>query len=614
MAIFVLRFSVFGFRVQCVCGWEGSKDTRDLKTKNPTILSKEFEKMSNADFVEGNGTPQQHDEDYDYGGKKFLRASGRKASVMWQHTVDGIAEHTVTCKHCLLPINVAKKNERLKKHLKKCEAFINECEGTLPEYMMEDLNKTPKKRRASSMLGDTSLMTTPAKGNKPPKKRRGKHGQPDLSEIHENLAMFIYTSQLPFSSIESTYLRRACHVANPTVTIPSEEMLHGDLLSACYNKVTQDMSALMTDSTDNAICIAAHAFSFAGHSAMAYMASNQNQHVFLEAVDKEDAAARLSQDLSLVIQTQKVLVLGAVVEECNLASLRAEYPGKFFYPCAVAAFRTLSKDIGNLIDPMHALYPTVMVPLETSLQGLRAPDTPLSDVYAAVAALSADLTAVKGNAVQKKVSNAINALKTTLLQPVHAIAYLLDPKYAGKGMSSAIKDEYLEMLIDMVTRVNADEYQSNTPSASKKGAENKEAAVLEEFAKFADYIETLEAKAPARYARVQAREDSAHKFWKTHAAMDWPVLRELALRIFTLNASAGHTVMDKAVEVVTSMTHLPLATADKLAYMRINEPLLLPTRALPLAQLEAGQNAFKAAALAVDDSDIDSEDGGEPSL
>jgi Protein of unknown function (DUF 659)/hAT family C-terminal dimerisation region len=280
---------------------------------------------------------------------------GRDASSMWAIFTKEVLpqqRRSAICQHCNETVSYHQKVARAKGHLINCMEFkklMNSIDiSERPEWYVQESSK--KKLNTTTSSGSSSTQTSIRNYALPPLKKA------ELEKIEENLAMHYYITGTSFYRVEEPHLAKAFNIARKGVVLPGRKKLAGACLENCYAKVkklteielqnTSVMSCLTTDGTTNV----------KNSAVINYMIVNHEQSLFLESVETGEQshnAEFIAADLSRMINSCEatgMTIVGAVTDNTSTnkkawATLKKEYPMKFFHGCASHGLHLIVKDI-----------------------------------------------------------------------------------------------------------------------------------------------------------------------------------------------------------------------------------------------------------------------------
>jgi hypothetical protein len=127
------------------------------------------------------------------------------------------------------------KSERVKAHLKNCQAFNKTFppgHTSRPTFMEEPNFKKAKLSLFSPVSSTSKMSQRTLEGSVFPKLK-----QKEQTGLDKALAMWFYMTGTSFSRIEQSHLLKAFRIARPGVTLPNRKTLAGPLLDLCFNSL-----------------------------------------------------------------------------------------------------------------------------------------------------------------------------------------------------------------------------------------------------------------------------------------------------------------------------------------------------------------------------------------
>ncbi|KAJ0398296.1 hypothetical protein P43SY_000818 [Pythium insidiosum] len=145
----------------------------------------------------------------------------------------------------------------------------------------------------------------------------------------------------------------------------------------------------------------------------------------------------------------------------------------------------------------------------------------------------------------------------------HGIAFLLDPRYVGEGLSPEVR----KSVEDMVFEVPPDEM-------STKATDEHKFAIAQELTEYVIDATREKNLNTFRYSMLVRNKKSIYQYWLTDGQR-WPLLHRLAMRVFGLPASTVPAIS----RVLGAKTALPAGESDadvldRLRFVQVNSKVI----------------------------------------
>ena len=168
----------------------------------------------------------------------------------------------------------------------------------------------------------------------------------------------------------------------------------------------------------------------------------------------------------------------------------------------------------------------ILQPIEKYIKIFQSDSVPCSDVYQAFLDLEKEMRKLQSVEECKKayLVKLVQERFEFMYGNAHGVAYLLDPRYLGDGMDRKLRKEIEDFIFEFPT---------------KDGSTNQERKekMAEEYTAFR--VEALTEKQQQSFRfKLIGKSKTVLQWWQADGT-DWPLLQDLALRVFSLAASAA---------------------------------------------------------------------------
>nr|CCA19295.1 transposase putative [Albugo laibachii Nc14] len=230
----------------------------------------------------------------------------------------------------------------------------------------------------------------------------------------------------------------------------------------------------------------------------------------------------------------------------------------------------LQSDWAKILDQILG----ILHPIQLMLAKFQDSQTPISEVYMDLRRLQSEVDvfglAPKEAAYMIKI---VNARVKYTLSDVHALAYLLDPRYIGRSISR----DYREKIEDII-------FTYPECDSQVAACEHRKRIISSEYTEYVVYAKSQRANRTFKWEMLEKGDRTPLQFWMAEGD-DWPHLKPLALALFSLKASSMGTDSDLKMQTLSKLfqnnrQHYSALNARRLAFIVINESLLLGSSSL----------------------------------
>ena len=168
----------------------------------------------------------------------------------------------------------------------------------------------------------------------------------------------------------------------------------------------------------------------------------------------------------------------------------------------------------------------ILEPIDMFIKIFQSDDAPCSDVYKAFLDLEDKMHLIPELDQVKKtyLVELVRKRFQFMYGDAHEVAYVLDPRYLGDRMSRTLRKEIEDFIF-------------NFPKADGSTSKERKDQLAREYTLFrTDSLNEREEKT-FRFKRI-GEAQSVLQWWITDGT-DWPMLRDLAIRVFSMAASAA---------------------------------------------------------------------------
>lgn len=210
----------------------------------------------------------------------------------------------------------------------------------------------------------------------------------------------------------------------------------------------------------------------------------------------------------------------------------------------------------------------ILHPIQLMLTKFQDSQTPISEVYIDFRRLQSEVEifglAPKEAAYMRRL---VNARVEYALSDVHALAYLLDPRYIGRSVSR----EYREKIEDFI-------FTFPECDSQVSACEHRKRVISSEYTEYVVYAKSQRANRTFKWEMLEKGDRSPLQFWMAEGD-DWPHLKPLALSLFSLKASSMGTDNDLKMQTLSTLfqnnrQHHSALNARRLTFIVINDFIL----------------------------------------
>lgn len=411
----------------------------------------------------------------------------------------------------------------------------------------------------------------------------------DATALAEQLALHIYVTGAPFSSIEDAFLLRAFQAAHPAAALPDREQLAGALLDACYDKVKAavDRAAAASESATDTMEIAATP----GARAIVRACALLIQSIFASPLTPKTSTTDASALEPLAAFVQDCRVVVALFMDDALLRSKLEHKQQtlncaFLTPFPARAWTELPAWLDTIKSSEEIIYElatshdflasdkqssqqrervyriitgeSFFDDLDKCLQLLEPVRATVALAHAAADAATATASPISSAYYSACVTVRSVWEKLFCLSPVErtqllalersarldaascsdaSVAYLLDPRYIGEGMASDERDSAEDFLFDFFDRTGS--------STSTPDAEQQKEALYQEYTAFVIKRSSAKTAGGFRFQMLVKGTKTIPQFWLTDGRQ-FPLLQHVALAVFAAEPRAATNGSDAA--------------------------------------------------------------------
>ena len=169
----------------------------------------------------------------------------------------------------------------------------------------------------------------------------------------------------------------------------------------------------------------------------------------------------------------------------------------------------------------------ILAPIEKFLKIFQSDAVPCSDVYKAFLELEEEIGKL-GNVVAADnklyLAQLVRKRFDFMYGDVHAVAYLLDPRYLGDGISRTLQNEMEDFIYKF-------------PNSDATTSDARKAQLAQEYTAYR--IDALKERQQNTFRFQMIGKSKSVLQWWLADGTDWPLLSNLALRVFSMAASSA---------------------------------------------------------------------------
>jgi hypothetical protein len=163
----------------------------------------------------------------------------------------------------------------------------------------------------------------------------------------------------------------------------------------------------------------------------------------------------------------------------------------------------------------------ILQPIDTLIKMFQSDAIPCSDVYKAFLDLESKMSGLVGVNAEKKAHlvKLVQKRFDFMYGDAHGMAYLLDPRYLGDNMTRKLRKEIEDFI-----------FQFPTPDGTT--CDERKEKLAQEYTAFC--IDALEEREKNGFCFKMIGESQSVLHWWMADGTDWPLLQNLAVRVFTM--------------------------------------------------------------------------------
>ena len=183
--------------------------------------------------------------------------------------------------------------------------------------------------------------------------------------------------------------------------------------------------------------------------------------------------------------------------------------------------------VGNLQKAI-----SIVAPIDEIIKYFQSDRVPISDVYAFFNKLPAKFRAndLITSDKQEYLVTLLDQRFEFLYGDAHGVAYLLDPRYLEDGIDEVQNGDFKDTLENFINNF--------PPNDEEESSQERKTQMCKEYVAFVINSRSIRQKKTVVYQSMVSKDLSVLDFWLTTGTR-WPLLRELALKVFNLVASSA---------------------------------------------------------------------------